>query len=59
MVTAGGCLLCHAGEIGVIGAFIPATGGVPIVYLICHVCWAGIPQPLLAELAEQLLSGAA
>jgi len=59
MVAAGGCLLCHADEVGVIGAFIPASGGAPIMYVICPACWASYPPSLLSDLAEQLLTGAA
>ena len=59
MVAAGGCLLCHADEVGVIGAFIPASGGAPIMYVICPACWASCPPSLLSDLAECLLTGAA
>jgi hypothetical protein len=50
-----GCVICHHTVIAVLALFVPAAGGPPVPYVVCHRCIAAFSPDVLAGMVEQFL----
>ena len=50
------CLICHRSPVAVVALYVPDGGGPSIPYAVCATCWRAFSPPVLAGLAEQLLT---